>query len=276
MIISRSYYRHITITSLSLIFLVLFPSVAFSYKIFIYRPFLDKKPFSQAKRITVHGEFFGQLQLPSTFPSFNDLSGPDDRWTFGFQNIIFLTENTSLLAQLVTHDDGGKRTKFDWHFSLRQNLLENLVMIIGHDSNHDSDYQSILNGKSFYVNRNYIGLGIPIEYENFYLEAFTWFFHHTNQPGHLDLSGDILRQEYGLRAGYILSKSLIMSLQLISQSEAYFSVGQAVLGDLICRIRVFDFLEITLGGSFWKDIQLSRLRNKKTFYKLIWGLAVPF
>lgn len=264
---------------LTLLFLIIFftlPSVIFSYEIFIYRPFLEKKPLSQTNKLTVHGEFFGQLQYPSTFPSFNDLSGPEDRWTFGFQNIIYLAENTSLMAQLVTHDDGGKRTKFDWHFSLRQKLLENLVLIIGHDSNHDSDYKSTLNGKNFFLNRNYIGLGIPAEIENIYIEAFTWFFHHSNQPGHLDLSGDKLRQEYGLRTGMVLTKNIILSIQLISQTEAYFSLGQALHGDLIVRVRATDFLEFTLGGSFWKDIKQSRLGNKKSFYKLIWGIAVPF
>ena len=64
---------------------------------------------------------------PSTFPSYNDLSGPVDRWNFGFQNYFPITTTTTLMAQLVTHDDGRQRTKFDWHFHLRQVIVDNLV-----------------------------------------------------------------------------------------------------------------------------------------------------
>ncbi len=68
------------------------------------------------------------------------MSGSLDRWNFGFQNIVHFTPTTRFISQLVTHDDGDQRTKFDWHFSLRQTVFENLVFIIGHDSNHDSDH----------------------------------------------------------------------------------------------------------------------------------------
>ena len=265
------------ITIIIVIFLFVFYNKSiYSHEIFIYRPYLDKKPLFRENKITIHGEFFGQLQLPSTFPSYNDLRGPDDRWNYGFQNIIFLTENTALLAQLITHDDGHKRTKFDWHFSLRHSLLENLILIIGHDSNHDSDYQSTLMGKPYYVNRNYIGFGLPFKVGSFYIEPFTWFFHHSNQRGHLDFSGDKLCQEYGIRVGLWLKERVGFNFQIFSQTEAYFSLGQAFLADLIIRIKLIDFFELSLGTTLWKDIQKSQLGNKKKFYKFTWGIAIPF
>jgi hypothetical protein len=246
------------------------------HEIFVYRLYKEKNPFFPNYKLTLHGEFFGQLQLPSHFPSYNDLSGKEDRWTFGFRNRIFITENFSFLAQLVTHDDGGKRTKFDWHFSLRLNPLENLVLILGHDSNHDSDYQSTLDGLAYYLNRNYVGFGLPFQLGYFYFEPFTWLLYHTNQKGHLDLSGDNLLQEYGIRIGAWIQDSLGISLQIIGQSESFFSLGQTFLADLIFRIKLFDHLEISFGGSIWKDIQESRLGNKKTFTMLQWGIAIPF
>ena len=104
----------------------------------------------------MHGEFSGHLLYPCTFPSYNNLSGPEDRWSFGFQNFIHITPKTRFLAQLATHDDGKKRAKFDWHFSLRQDFINHLVFIFGHDSNHDPDFQSQLDGRSCYLNRNYL------------------------------------------------------------------------------------------------------------------------
>ena len=246
------------------------------YEIFVYRPYKTKNPLFPAKKLTVHGEFYGQLQLPSNFPSYNDLSGKNDRWTFGFRNKIFITENFSFLAQLVTHDDGSKRTKFDWHFSLRFNPLENLVLILGHDSDHDSDYQSVVDGFAYYLNRNYAGFGLPFQVGDFYFEPFTWLLYHTNHQGHLDLSGKKLIQEYGIRIGAWIQDSVGISCQIIGQSEALFSLGQAFLADLIFRIKLFDHLELSFGGSIWKDIQESRLGNKQTFTKLHWGIAIPF
>lgn len=248
----------------------------YSQEIFIFRQYKDKKPLFEDSKLTFHGEFFGHLQSPSTFPSYNDLSGPEDRWNFGFRNVTFFTENISFLIQLVTHDDGEKRTKFDWHFSLRYLPVENFVLIWGHDSNHDSDHQSFLNGRPYYLNRNYAGLGFPFTRDSFYIEPFTWILFHTNQRGHLDLSGDELIQEYGIRMGLWLENKLGISAQFISQSEALFSLGQALMGDVILRLKLLHNLEISLGGSFWTDIQESRLGNRKTFYKLFWGLAVPF
>lgn len=261
---------------LSILLLFSFPLSVASYEIFIYRPELPANPLFKEKRITIHGEFFGHLQFPSTYPSYNDLSGPEDRWNFGFQNIISLTDNTAFMAQLVTHDDGHKRTKFDWHFSLRHHLFENLVVIIGHDSNHDSDNQSSVDNKPYYLNRNYIGLGIPYEKNSFYAEPFTWFFHHTNQRGHLDLSGEKLRQEYGLRIGWWLHKQIGFHFQITSQTKVLFSLGEAFYADLIIRVRLLEYLELSLGTSLWKDIQESRWGNQKKFYKFIWGIAVPF
>ncbi len=265
---------------LVLIFFVMLPFLSadnlFPYEIFVYRPYKTKNPLFTEKKLTLHGEFFGQLQAPSTFPSYNDLSGPEDRWNYGFRNLIFLTEDISFLAQLVTHDDGTQRTKFDWHFSLRFNPFENLVMILGHDSNHDSDYQSRQDESPYFLNRNYLGFGLPFQLGEFYIEPFTWFLYHTNHRGHLDLSGDKLIQEYGLRVGAWFQQNFGISFQIIGQSEAFFSLGQAFLADLIVRIKLLDYFEISLGGSLWKDIQESRLGKKQAFYKLHWGIAIPF
>lgn len=246
------------------------------YEIFVYRPYKTKNPLFSEKKITLHGEFFGQLQVPSTFPSYNDLSGPEDRWTYGFRNIVFLTDDISFLAQLVTHDDGSQRTKFDWHFSLRVNPAENIVLILGHDSNHDSDYQSRKAGFAYYLNRNYLGLGLPFQWGDFYIEPFTWFLYHTNHKGHLDLSGENLIQEYGLRVGAWFQERIGISFQIMGQSEVFFSLGQAFLADLIFRIRLLNYFEFSLGGSIWKDIRESRFGLKQTFYKLHWGIAIPF
>ena len=269
-----------TILLITVIFIGLFCICAsetlHGYEIFVYRPYKVKNPLFPDNKLTLHGEFFGQLQLPSNFPSYNDLSGKKDRWTFGFRNRIFITENFSFLAQLVTHDDGSKRTKFDWHFSLRLNPLENLVLILGHDSNHDSDYQSTVDGLAYFLNRNYVGFGLPFQVGNFYFEPFTWLLYHTNHIGHLDLSGEKLLQEYGIRVGAWIQESFGMSLQIIAQSESFFSLGQTFLADLIFRVKLLDYLELSFGGSIWKDIQESRLGNKQIFTKLYWGIAIPF
>lgn len=272
----KALLRSLLILLITLLANLTFSIGSFAYEIFIYRPLLQKNPFAESQKITVHGEYFVHLQNPSTFPSYNDLSGPEDRWNFGFQNKIYIHRNTCFLAQLYTHDDGDKRTKFDWHFSLRQHIHENLVFIIGHDSNHDSDRESFLNGKSYFTNRNYLGIGIPYEQNGIYIEPFTWFFHHSNQRGHLDLSGNELVQEYGIRIGIHPHKSFTLNGQIISQSEAYFSLGQALLADLILRIHVTSYLEISTGVSLWKDIRESRLGNKQSFYKILWGIVIPF
>jgi hypothetical protein len=251
-------------------------SETLGYEIFLYRPYKQKNPLFPNNKLTLHGEFFGQLQMPSSFPSYNDLSGKDDRWTFGFRNRIFITENFSFLVQLVTHDDGSKRTKFDWHFSLRLNAMENLVLIAGHDSDHDSDYQSVVDGLAYYLNRNYAGFGLPFRAGDFYFEPFTWILYYTNHKGHLDLSGDNLFQEYGIRIGAWIQDSFGISLQVKAQSESFFSLGQAFLADLIFRVRLLDHVELSIGGSIWKDMQESRLGNKQTFFKLHWGIAIPF
>lgn len=263
----------------SLIILVsglIIPDMAEGYEVFVYRPRPEKKPLSDEKRIVVHGEFFAQFQFPSTFPSYNDLSGDYDRWNLGFRNLIFLTEQTSLHAQLITHDDGNQRTKFDWHFSLRQSLLDNLVVIIGHDSNHDSDRGSYFNSKRFYTNRNYIGIGFPIEGNGFYIEPFAWIFHTTNQRSHLDLSGEKIKQEYGLRVGALLTDRVLLSLQILAQTDTLFYLGQAFQADCIVRIGLVKWFEVAIGGSIWKDIMDSPAGNRNSFYKLIWGVAVPF
>jgi len=245
-------------------------------EIFIYRPDLEKKPVSREGKITLHGCYFGQLLYPGNYPSYNDLTGPEDRWNYGFKNIIFWGEHTRFAAQLITHDDGGARTKFDWHFSLRQDIWENLVFILGHDSNHDSDHQSRASGRTYYVNRNYIGFGIPFRINNFYIEPFTWFFHHTNQRSQLDYSGNILKQEYGLRLGAWFSPGIGISMQTISQSDVIFSLGQALQTDLIIRIRLLKFLDLSVGTSWWQDIKESRLGHRQWFHRFHWGIAIPF
>jgi hypothetical protein len=246
------------------------------YEIYIYRPLDKREAISLTGRLALRGEFFGQLQSPSTFPSYNDLSGPEDRWTMGFRDYVLITPTTTLLAQLVTHDRGGERTKFDWHFSLRQELAPNLVLIIGHDSDHDSDHASYLKGKRFYTNRNYVGVGAPFGGRATTVEPFLRFFHHTNQPTHLDLSGEKLKQEYGLRVGARIGPAATLSLQAVIQSGAVLGRAEAWLADLIIRFRLTGWLEGTVGGGIWADWGPSPAGQKKTFTKLIWGIAVPF
>ena len=255
----------------------LFSNSLFCQEIFIYRPGLQNSQSDPLKTITVHGEYFGYLLFHSKFPSYNDLKGPNDRWNFGFQNIVFLGKNTRFFAQLVTHDDGSRRTKFDWHFSLRQQMAENLVIMLGHDSNHDSDYQSQVFQKKYFLNRNYFGFGLPFTAGDFYFEPFTWFFHHTNQRGHLDYSGDKLFQEYGIRIGTTwMQESFRISFQAIAQSESFFSLGQAYLADLIVRTKLFPFFELSAGVRLWKDMQESQLGNKNQYYAIHGGIVITF
>jgi len=67
------------------------PAVLSGYEVFIYRRFDARENLFDQKKITLHGELFGQLLSPSTFPSYNDLSGPTDRWTYGFQDHVLIT-----------------------------------------------------------------------------------------------------------------------------------------------------------------------------------------
>jgi hypothetical protein len=245
-------------------------------EIFIYRQFDKADAMSRTGRLTLRGEIFSNLQAPSDFPSYNDLSGPVDRWTLGFQDFVLITPTTRILAQLVSHNLGGEFTKFDWHFSLRQQLARNLVLILGHDSDHDADHASELDGKRFYNNRNYIGVGAPFTAGVFCIEPFFRFFHHTNQPTRLDLSGDELKQESGLRVGARFSPAVSLSFQGLIQSSAVFDLAQAWMADVILRFRLTDWLEATLGGSIWQDWGTDPAGRKQTFTKLMWGIAVPF
>ena len=260
---------------LLLVSLCLF-SKASAQEVFIFRPKPEKNAWSQEKKITVHGEFFGHLQSPSTFLSFNDMSGSTDRWNFGFQNIIHFTPSTRFLAQLVTHDDGHQRTKFDWHFSIRQTVFENLVFFIGHDSNHDSDHESRRGQSMYFLNRNYIGFGIPFETGSLYLEPFTWFFHNSNQRSHLDMSGKKVKQEYGIRLGYWFENGVGIHGQILAQTDNVLAAGNTYMATVFIRIRILKSLEISLGSSIWKDIRESHLGNKDKFYKFMWGIALPF
>lgn len=273
---SKKYINSIGILLFGLIFLLEGCQTLSGYEIFLFRTYEKKISLARDHRIHLHGELFGQIQLPSSFPSYNDLSGEDDRWAFGFHNVVFLTDSTVLHAQLVTHDDGHQRTKFDWHFSLRQNLSQYIVLIIGHDSDHDSDHRSYLNGRPFYTNRNYIGFSLPINGPAFLIEPFTWFFHHSNQRAHLDLSGGKLKQEYGLRFGALLGKHASLSFQLVIQSDSTFTLGQMLLADLIFRLRLTEWLELSAGSSWWKDRETSPAGRKQSFHKLIWGGAILF
>jgi hypothetical protein len=246
------------------------------HEIFIYRRYDPKDNLLAQKRITMHGELFGQLLYPSSYPSYNDLSGEEDRWNFGFHDCFFITPGTAFHAQLVTHDKDGERTKFDWHFSLRQRLAAVLALDIGHDSDHDSDNTSYLNGKPYYTNRNYIGLHLSWAGESFLVEPFLRFFHSTNQRAYLDLSGEKLAQEYGLRVGVLFGRTGSLSLQVIGQSGAVAGRVETGLAELILRFRLADWFEASFGGGIWADAQRSPLGNKQTFYKLAWGIAIPF
>ena len=247
-----------------------------AYEMFIYRPFDRKEAVSLTGRLTLRGEFFSQLQAPSSFPSYNDLSGPVDRWTLGFQDFVLITPTTTLLGQLVAHNRGAEFTKFDWHFSLRQEIARSLVLVIGHDSNHDADHESLLWGKHFFVNRNYICVGSPFTGEGFVVEPFLRFFHHTNQRTRLDLTGEKLTQESGLRVGARLGPAATLSFQALIQSSAVFNLAQTWMADVVLRCRLTAWLEVTLGGSIWQDWGTDPAGGKQTFSKIIWGIAVPF
>ena len=251
-------------------------SPAAGTEIFIHRPGLNATSLSVSRKVVLHGDIFAFHLAPSTFPSWNDLSGPIDRWNMGFQNYFPITPTTTLVAQLLTHDDGTKRTKFDWHFHLRQLLVENVALIVGHDSDHDSEHQSTLGGKPYYTNRNYIGLGLPFEGRGYYIEPFTWFFHHSNQRAGLDLSGERIRQEYGLRASLWGREGWSVHLQSYIQTAKTFSLGQAFFGEVIFRLRLASWLELAVGGSLWADLETSAVGAKQNFHKLMWGIAIPF
>jgi len=259
-----------------LAFLLWLPPVLSGSEIFIYRRFDPQENLFDLKKVRLHGELFGQLLAPSTFPSYNDLSGSEDRWNYGFHNYLLITRSTTLHAQLNTHDDHGERTKFDWHFSLRQQVFTNLALDIGHDSDHDSDHSSTLLGRPYYTNRNYFGIYLPWSGEAFMIEPFLRLFHHSNERVHLDLSGEKLKQELGLRVGAAFGKAASLSIQVTGQSSAAFGRSETWLADLIFRVRLAEWFEVTLGGGFWSDIITSPLGNKQTFYKLTWGIAIPF
>lgn len=246
------------------------------YEMFIYRRPAKKENAFRDNKIILHGEFFGQLLYPCSFPSYNDLSGPEDRWNFGFHNLVFFTPSTVFHAQLITHDQGGRRTKFDWHFSLHQDVGRHLTLSLGHDSDHDSDYTSVLNGKPFYNNRNYFDIGLPFGGQNYVVEPFIRFFHHTNQRAQLDLSGEKLKQEYGIRFGAALSPQVTLSFQWTEQSSRLFHRGEAWLADLTVRFGLAPWLEVLMGWGTWKDLKTSSLGNKQSFSKFTWGIAIPF
>jgi hypothetical protein len=245
-------------------------------ELFIHRPEPERALFSSRRTIVIHGEIFGHLLSPSTFPSFNDGSGPIDRWNYGFRDVIYLSPGTRFLGQMVAHDDGRNRTKFDWHFSLRQDLIESVVLVVGHDSNHDSDHQSLRLGKPYYVNRNYVGLGFPMAFESFYLEPFVWFFHHTNQRSHLDLSGDKIKQETGIRAAVWVRDRATLSVQLASRTPDLFTIGPSFVLDVFLRVRLADWVELSCGGGLWQDREESPEGRKLKYHKYLWGIAIPF
>lgn len=273
----KNYIKPIGIVWAGLLAILLWrPPALPGTEIYIYRRFDPRENLFEQKKVIMHGELFGQLLSPSTFPSYNDLSGDTDRWNYGFHDYILISPSTLLHGQLITHDRGGERTKFDWHFSLRQQVVSHLTLDIGHDSDHDSDHTSFLSGKPFYTNRNYIGIYLPWQGKDFFIEPFLRFFHHSNQRTHLDLSGEKIHQELGLRGGAALGKAVSLSLQVIMQSSGKLGRSEAWLGDLVLRIRLTGWLEASLGGGFWADLVTSPLGNKQTFSKLTWGIAIPF
>ncbi len=274
---SRKYSQSIG----TVFFLVVVLQLAFSARlagqeVFIYRPYDRKEALTLTSRVTLRGEFSAQLQAPSNFPSYNDLSGPDDRWTIGFQDCLLVTPTTRILAQLVAHNRGADFTKFDWHFSLRQDITRYVVFIIGHDSNHDADHASYRGDKRFFINRNYIGVGVPFTGKGYLVEPFLRFFHHTNQRTRLDLSGDKLKQESGLRIGAQLSRVTTLSFEALIQSSAFFNLAGAWTADVILRFRLTAWLEATVGGAIWQDWETDSAGKKQTYTKLFWGIAVPF
>jgi len=273
----KKYIKPIGIVSTGALAVLLWlPAFLPGYEIFIFRRFDPRDNLLDQKKIVMHGELYGQLLSPSTFPSYNDLSGAEDRWNFGFHDYFLISPSTILHAQLITHDSHGERTKFDWHFSLRQQVARCLALDLGHDSDHDSDHSSTLLGKPYYSNRNYFGIYLPWVGEAFVVEPFLRLFHHTNQRAHLDLSGEKLGQELGLKVGASLGQAASVSFQVTFHSSRVFGRNETWLADLVFRVRLSGWLEATMGGGVWSDLLRSPLGNKQTFYKLIWGFAIPF
>ena len=57
-----------------------FPNeILYGYEIFVHRPYNEKKPLFPNGKLTLHGEFFGQLQLPSDFirPAVQSCQAPE-------------------------------------------------------------------------------------------------------------------------------------------------------------------------------------------------------
>jgi hypothetical protein len=79
-----------------------------------------------------------------------------------------------------------------------------------------------------------------------------------------------------VRVGVLLGKDVTLSLQVIAQSDTLFYKGQMWLADLIFRFRLAEWFELSMGASLWKDKEISPLGNQQSYYKLIWGVAIPF
>jgi len=260
-------------------FLLLLPLAArlAGYEMFVFRRYDRKEAFSLTGRVRLQGDLFAQVQAPSSFPSYNDHSGPADRWTIGFQEQLVITPTTFLVGQLVAHNRGPEFTKFDWHFSLRQEVMSNLVVLFGHDSDHDADHESLLDGKHYFTNRNYFGVEVPVTGADLLVEPFLRFFlGSTRQPTRLDLTGDEISQESGVRLGARFGPSVTLSAQALVQSSAVFNLAQAWLAEVIVRFRLTGWLEATVGGTVWQDWGEDTAGVKQTFSRLSWGLAVPF
>lgn len=247
-----------------------------AYELFIWRPPAPQEAISKTGRLTLRGEFFGYWLGPSSVPSYNDFSGAVDRWNLGFQDLVQITPTTRLKAQLLTHDDGRQRTKFDWHFDLRQEIFQNLVLIVGHDSDHDAEHQSRRAGKPYYTNRNYIGFSLPIAGRDYHVEAFTWFFHHTNLRAYLDLTGEKIKQEFGLRAAGRLAEGFTLHGQIFAQTDTLFYLGRSWNLEVFARLALTRWLELSWGFSLWRDMEISPGGLKQSFSKIMWGIAVPF
>jgi len=95
-------------------------------------------------------------------------------------------------------------------------------------------------------------------------------------PSYNDLTGGKVEQEYGLRAGAQLGKSVTASLQVIAQFDTVFNIEQTLIADLIFRLRLTEWLQLAAGTSIWTDLVTSPLGMKQSYSKLIWGMAILF
>ncbi len=90
------------------------------------------------------------------------------------------------------------------------------------------------------------------------------------------MSGENVKQEYGIRMGYWFENGLSLHGQILAQTDKMLAAGNTYMATVFMRIRIIKFLELSLGASLWKDTRESLLGNKDKFYKLMWGIVIPF